>query len=331
MTIPFHGDATSVANLHRPGFVSESDPAAETGMAPWKLWIEVDGSNAFVALHLRNAANDDWITVITADDLATQAELDAAIAALKDGVSTSFDTLAELATTLLDHHTRHESGGADAIKLDDLAAPDDNTDLDVSITAHGLAPKLPNDAAKFLNGVGSYTTPTGSGIPATIVDAKGDLIAATAVDTVARLPVGSNGQRIKANSAQSTGLEWVDEYATIPFVIDGGGAVITTGLKGGLQVDIAGTIVAATVLALDNLTGSIVIDIWKDTYANHPPTVADTITASAKPTVSSAVKSTDTTLTGWTTSVAAGDVLFFNVDSVSTFQRVLVSLQIKKA
>ena len=208
MTIPFHGDATSVANLHRPGFVSESDPAAETGMAPWKLWIEVDGSNAFVALHLRNAANDDWITVITADDLATQAELDAAIAALKDGVSTSFDTLAELATTLLDHHTRHESGGADAIKLDDLAAPDDNTDLDVSITAHGLAPKLPNDAAKFLNGVGSYTTPTGSGIPATIVDAKGDLIAATAADTVARVAVGADTKSLLADSGQAAGVAW---------------------------------------------------------------------------------------------------------------------------
>ena len=32
-------------------------------------------------------------------------------------------------------------------------------------------------------------------------------------------------------------------------------------------------------------SGSIVIDVWKDTYANFPPIVADTITASAKPTL----------------------------------------------
>jgi hypothetical protein len=48
-----------------------------------------------------------------------------------------------------------------------------------------------------------------SGIPATIFDAKGDLIAASAADTAARLAVGTNGQFLSANSSTSTGLEWV--------------------------------------------------------------------------------------------------------------------------
>jgi hypothetical protein len=48
----------------------------------------------------------------------------------------------------------------------------------------------------------------GSGIPATIVDAKGDLIVATAADTVARKAVGANGTLLVANSAQGDGLEW---------------------------------------------------------------------------------------------------------------------------
>jgi hypothetical protein len=47
-----------------------------------------------------------------------------------------------------------------------------------------------------------------SGIPATILDAKGDLIAATAADTAARLAVGTNGQVLTADSAESTGLKW---------------------------------------------------------------------------------------------------------------------------
>ena len=42
------------------------------------------------------------------------------------------------------HASRHQSGGSDAIKLDDLVAPDDNTDLDASTSAHGLFPKFPN-------------------------------------------------------------------------------------------------------------------------------------------------------------------------------------------
>lgn len=36
------------------------------------------------------------------------------------------------------------------IKLDDLAAPDDNTDLDASITKHGLCPKGENTGGKAL-------------------------------------------------------------------------------------------------------------------------------------------------------------------------------------
>jgi hypothetical protein len=46
------------------------------------------------------------------------------------------------------------------------------------------------------------------GIQPTIVDAKGDLIAATAADTVNRLAVGSNDQVLVADSSTSTGLAW---------------------------------------------------------------------------------------------------------------------------
>jgi hypothetical protein len=47
----------------------------------------------------------------------------------------------------------------------------------------------------------------------TIVDAKGDLIAASAADTPARLAVGSNGETLVADSSTSTGLRYQGNYA----------------------------------------------------------------------------------------------------------------------
>lgn len=47
-----------------------------------------------------------------------------------------------------------------------------------------------------------------TGIPATIFDAKGDIIAATAADTASRLAVGANNTVLTADSSTATGLKW---------------------------------------------------------------------------------------------------------------------------
>jgi len=52
------------------------------------------------------------------------------------------------------------------------------------------------------------TTDDANAIQNAIVDAKGDLIGATAADTPARLAVGTNGQVLTADSTTATGLKW---------------------------------------------------------------------------------------------------------------------------
>jgi hypothetical protein len=116
--------------------------------------------------------------------------------------------------------------------------------------------------------------------------------------------------------------------AAIVFDLDGGGAEPDTGLRAWIQVPFSGTITA--VRAMADQTGSIVCDIWKDTFANFPPSDADSITASAPVTISAGVKSEDTTLTGWTTAFSAGDILACNIDSVSTITHAVIELLVSK-
>lgn len=117
------------------------------------------------------------------------------------------------------------------------------------------------------------------------------------------------------------------EFFYINLIIDGGGAVITAGIKGFVMCP-AGTIVGCWLLA--DQSGDIVVDIWKDTYANYPPDDADTITGGAEPELSAASKYQDIVLAGWTTAIADGDILGFNVDNAATVERVTVVLKVQR-
>lgn len=123
------------------------------------------------------------------------------------------------------------------------------------------------------------------------------------------------------------------QLLTIPFVMDNGGIALTTGLKGAIgPFDFPFTIERWSLLG--DQSGSIVVDIYKTTYTAYDPTthpaVADTITAAAKPTISSAKKAQSSTLTGWTTSVAVDDILAFNIDSIANLQRVTLALKVRR-
>lgn len=109
----------------------------------------------------------------------------------------------------------------------------------------------------------------------------------------------------------SLGTPLVQEK-TIAFVV-GEATAITTGGKNFTRVisPYTGTIKRWYLIADQSTTTTV--DIWKS--AGAIPTNTNTITASAKPALSAAELNDSSTLTGWTTSVAEGDVLIMEVES----------------
>ena len=172
-------------------------------------------------------------------------------------------------------------------------------------------------------------------------NADGDLVDASVATT--DIVTGSSTDTFtnKTFDADGTGnsLSNVDEdnckdssdlvLAGINVVLGGGDSAISTGVKVDIEVPFNCTLKSCRMFA--DQTGSITVDIWKDSYTNFPPDNDDSITdAGTNPAISSGVKMEDTTLTNWTTSLTKGDILRINVDSCSTITRCTLSLGVEK-
>lgn len=115
---------------------------------------------------------------------------------------------------------------------------------------------------------------------------------------------------------------------TLQVAFDGGGAAIQAGYKFPLMVPWDCTVTGWTFGALQ--TGSIVVDVWRDTQANFPPDVADSIAGTEKPTISASNIGEDLTLTTWSPALTRGQWLIFNVDSASTIQQATLVLHVTR-
>jgi hypothetical protein len=139
---------------------------------------------------------------------------------------------------------------------------------------------------------------------------------------------GANGTSGINGATGATGSSGPTE-GSIGITIDGSGSAITTGNKGFISIPFNGTITGWALIA--DQTGSVVIDVWKTDFAGSPPTISNTIAGTEKPTLSSAQKAQDLSLSTWSTSVSAGDVIGFYVDSASTITRVNLDIKITKS
>lgn len=115
-------------------------------------------------------------------------------------------------------------------------------------------------------------------------------------------------------------------YASVNFVIDGGGVAIVAGQQVDLP-DLPGgaTIVGWTITTDASTTCSV--DILRATYANFPGTLAS-IAGTEKPSTTAAQKNQDVALTTWTTALAQGDCLRASVSTNDNAKRITVTLRV---
>lgn len=150
---------------------------------------------------------------------------------------------------------------------------------------------------------------------------NGATIGTSSVNGVTTSGTPTTGQIPTATSASTA--TWQSRTIAIPFIIDGAGAVVTTGSKGYIEIPFNCTITGWTILA--DQVGSSVVDVKRSTYAGFPTTAS--ITGADPPTLVAVQKNHNLAVSLWTTAITGGDILEFNVTSAATVTRLTISLR----
>jgi len=177
-----------------------------------------------------------------------------------------------------------------------------------------------------ISSVGVATIISGTPAAAPTVPELGDYVCSQLVLVQANLTIATNATAKLDKRVIYTPS--VGQVSSVGAILDGGGVAIPANTIIYVRVPFSCTINEFTILA--NASGSITVKVYKDTYDNYPPTSADDISNGGLA-VTSATKATDTTLTSWTTSITAGDVLAFtNTTLATTITRVTCQLKVTR-
>ena len=185
-----------------PGLATEEKVlvAARTTGSLSSITRGVDGTVA--AAHTAGATCYPVFTAVDADQANRVASL---LTTKGDMMVTDGTVLNRLAVGTNDYSLVADSASTNGVKWAQVTAA--GIASDAVTTAKILDSNV--TTAKIANGaVTAAKLDAAAAIQPTIVDAKGDIIAATAADTVARVAVGSNGQVLTADSTQAAGVKW---------------------------------------------------------------------------------------------------------------------------
>jgi len=133
--------------------------------------------------------------------------------------------------------------------------------------------------------------------------------------------IGSSGNHNQYNfyiSGKEALIHDLEIYHPINGTFDGGGSAITDGSSVFVNVPYNGTISGAVLLA--DITGSVILDVWKGTYANYPLNTGHTAVTGAnavKLSINNDIKSQQSNFTGWNSQVSAGDIVGYKVNGIT--------------
>lgn len=114
-------------------------------------------------------------------------------------------------------------GTAAATALGDVTYQHDDHHRALGVAVEAVEAELGTDPSgsesTVKDRIAATETVANAAIPKALVDAKGDLVTATAADTPARLAVGTNGYVLTADSGEATGIKWAAAAAGGPDVL----------------------------------------------------------------------------------------------------------------
>ena len=206
--------------------------------------------------------------------VATTAYVQGEISELLNGAGPAYDTLKELQDLLV----ADEGTVATLTTLVGTKAPLASPDLTGTPTAPTAAAATNTTqiaTTAFVTAAASQAVSDSgnNAVLKTFVNAKGDLVTATADNTPAILTVGTNGYFLKANSTATAGIEWAS-IPTINYLDDIGDVTITTVATGDflkwngtawintpIEVGDISSVTAGTGLTGGGSSGSVTLDL----------------------------------------------------------------------
>ena len=165
-----------------------------------------------------------------------------------------------------------------------------------------------------LQNAGTARSNLGLGSSATL--AAGAANGVATLDASVKVPVAQ-----MPNAAVATALNFT--------ISTNDGSVPAAGTVAYFTLPFAGTFQSWTLEAGAGVAGSAVLDLWR--HASNKPTVLDTITAAAKPTLTTSERNANQPCTGWITAFTAGDRFAVRVDSAATATVFRLTLNVLKA